>query len=194
MTAQARRFANDNLGVFNHLNVTAVLSTSSGCGATLDEYSLMGSGTGFKMPVLDISQFLNTIEWPADLRFQQNNCHVMIHDPCSLRHVMHREKEPYKLLNKIPGLGITPLPGNERCCGAAGSYMLSQPDMADSLRDDKIAHLAQSNADYLVTSNIGCAIHLMAGSRAKGLDIEVIHPVTLLERQLIKSKDARAHD
>jgi glycolate oxidase iron-sulfur subunit len=109
---------------------------------------------------------------------------VAIHDPCSLSHVLHKANYPYDLLKRIPKLELMPLPDNHRCCGAAGSYMLTQPEIADRLRDGKIAALRNLNANILVTSNLGCALHLRAGIRAAGLTIEVMHPVALLARQL----------
>jgi len=182
---QARELARKNLAVFNSLHVNAVLYTSSGCGATLNEYSLYyDSRNTFNAPVMDICQFLNSIEWPTHITFKPLNRLVAVHDPCSLQHVLHQQQGPYTLLQKIPGITVMPLPDNSRCCGAAGSYMLSQPEMADSLRDDKIEPLKQSKPAYLVTSNIGCALHLISGIREQGLDIEVIHPLTLLIRSM----------
>ena len=56
--------------------------------------------------------------------------------------------------------------------------------MADRLRADKLAHLEKLAPDVLVTGNIGCALHLGAGMRAQGMKCEVVHPVTLIARQL----------
>lgn len=183
---QANTLAQTNLDVFNGLNIDAVLFTSSGCGATLNEYSLMDNRHRFTAPVMDICQFLGNIDWPAHMTFKPLHQQVVIHDPCSLRHVLHQHEAPYALLNNIPDLTLTALPDNDRCCGAAGSYMLSQPDMADSLRGDKMKYLEQAKPGYLVTSNIGCALHLMAGIKNEGINIEVMHPVTLLAQQIAR--------
>ena len=56
--------------------------------------------------------------------------------------------------------------------------------MADALVDDKVEHIEAAQADIVVTSNIGCRLHIQAALRYKGLNVEVVHPVTLLERQL----------
>lgn len=188
MADQARHLAQDNLAVFNDLDVDAVVFTSSGCGATLAEYPLLQANNKFAAPVMDICQFLNDIEWPAAITFKPLNERIVIHDPCSLHHVLHQENGPYTLLQKIPGATLDPLPDNDRCCGAAGSYMMSQPAMADSLLDDKIKLMKQSAISCLVTSNIGCALHLMAGIREENLHMEIIHPVTILARQLDMQK------
>ena len=132
----------------------------------------------------DINAFLDEIPWPSDLRPAPLAKKVAVHDPCSLTNVLRQAKAPYQLLARIPDLEIAALPDNRRCCGAAGNYMLTQPDIADRLRDDKLGVLRDMAADILVTSNPGCALHLRAGIRAAGLDIEVLHPVALLDRQL----------
>jgi glycolate oxidase iron-sulfur subunit len=181
---RAREQAVANLAAFAEAD--AVVSISSGCGATLDEYQDWGDGgEAFSGKVYDVSDFLARCEWPGTLRFEPLNETVAVHTPCSLRNVLRREQAPYRLLERIPGLDVVPLAHNETCCGAAGSYMLEHPETADALREPKIAALAQSGARYLVSSNVGCALHLAAGARRAGLEVEVLHPVVLLERQLV---------
>ena len=87
-------------------------------------------------------------------------------------------------MRKIPELEILELPGNEFCCGGAGSYMLAQPAMSRRLREDKIDAIRSLNPDILATSNVGCALQLTAGVRAAGLNIEILHPVQLIARQM----------
>ncbi len=88
------------------------------------------------------------------------------------------------LLRRIPDLEVVELPDNSRCCGAAGVNMMTHPAMADSLGSDKLVALAEIRAHKLVTSNIGCALHLAALLRSRGRDTEVLHPAVLLDRQL----------
>jgi glycolate oxidase iron-sulfur subunit len=79
---------------------------------------------------------------------------------------------------------VIALANNDQCCGAAGTYFIRQPALADRLLDDKIKALNQSGAQLLVTSNVGCSMHMASGLRAIGSDVEVLHPVTLLARQM----------
>ncbi len=71
------------------------------------------------------------------------------------------------------------VPGARRigggCCGAAGEYLLQQPALAKRLRDEVLD--AASDAAVLCTSNVGCAMHLRAGARARGTQLTVVHPV-----------------
>ena len=179
----AHHLAECNAAAFNALRVDAVINTASGCGATLVEYP-RNDFPGLEAPVRDINAFLADIPWPTELALAPLAKRVAIHDPCSLSHILHQAKAPYRLLAHIPGIEVLALPDNQRCCGAAGSYMLTQPEVADRLRDDKIAALQALEADILVTSNPGCALHLRAGIRAAGLDITVMHPIALMAQQM----------
>ena len=107
-----------------------------------------------------------------------------MHEPCSLRNVLRGSAHSYALLARIPGAQIAPLAGNDQCCGAAGTYFLDQPEMAQVLLRDKITMLDASGTRYLATSNIGYAMHIASTLREAGSKIEVLHPVTLLARQM----------
>lgn len=196
--AQARALAAANVRAFADLDVNAIVYTASGCGAQLAEYAqlawedpaLAEQARRLGQSVMDISQFLAQIDWPDDLDIAPLAAQVAVHDPCSLTHVLRQPHAPYQLLRRIPGLRVAALPDNARCCGAAGSYMLTQPEMAAALRADKLAALDTLRPDYLATSNLGCALHLAAGLRAAGSPVEVVHPVVLLDRQMDHGSDA----
>ena len=124
------------------------------------------------------------IEWPEAVKLRPLDKRIAIHLPCSLSHLLHQGAAPEALLSKIPGVKLIPLPENQNCCGGAGDYMMRHPALADSLREGKLRQLDIIRPDILVSSNIGCALHIAAGLRDAGLKIEVIHPVTLLARQI----------
>lgn len=109
---------------------------------------------------------------------------VMVHEPCSQRLLPGGAGAIYRLLEKIPDVVLEPLPGNDSCCGAAGTYLLEHPRTALALLAPKLAALRALRPDYLVTTNSGCALHLAGGLAAAGLEIPVLHPIELLERQL----------
>jgi glycolate oxidase iron-sulfur subunit len=186
---QATALAQENLAAFGALDVQAIISTASGCGATLKEYAALNPGVdGFTRKVVDISTFIASIPWPENVTLKPLKAHVAVHDPCSLTHVLRQHEQPYALLRKIPDIELVSLPDRARCCGAAGSYMLTHPTRADTLRDEKLANIEQLGTRMLVTSNIGCALHLAAGLREKNLSIEVMHPITLLARQVMQAR------
>jgi glycolate oxidase iron-sulfur subunit len=177
-----------NIEAFDQADLEAVISTASGCGAQLAEYPKYldsESAQRFAIRHKDICQFLTEREWPRSLQFKPLTAQVAVHNPCSLTHVLKQAGHLSKLLAQIPGVELYELPDNARCCGAAGTYMLCQPQMADKLLADKIEYLKGQRPDIMVTSNIGCALHFEAGLRRAGLVIRIMHPVTLLDQQLI---------
>jgi glycolate oxidase iron-sulfur subunit len=89
---------------------------------------------------------------------------------------------PRKLLAKIPGLKLVPLAESDMCCGAAGTYNLTQPAMARDLAERKLRHIAASGAGVCATGNVGCAMHIQSEAEAHGNSIDVVHPVELLHR------------
>lgn len=158
-----------NLEAFGSLTVLAV---ASGCGARLAEY----------MPdrVHDISAFLARCDWDG-IHIAPLYATIAVHDPCSSRNVLKAEQFSYAMLQRIPGVKTVPLPENDLCCGGAGSYMLTHPEMANQLCQDKINAYQTIQSEYLATSNIGCALHL---ARGLGDDVRVVHPVWIVARQM----------
>lgn len=178
---QAEKLATENSKAFEELVIDALVYCASGCGSTLQDLEKIGQNDA---PIVEIGQFLTEVEWPETVELRPCGKKIAIHLPCSLNHVLCHGDAPAKLLSKIPGIEIVALPDNRDCCGAAGDYMLRHPEIADDLRDQKLRHLDEIQPDILVSSNVGCAMHIAAGLRDVGLKIEVIHPVSLLARQL----------
>ncbi len=186
-TTRSQRLAEVNVDAFSGNKDQAIIHCATGCGAHLMEYHQQlntPQANQFSIKVDEISHFLlnNGIQ---QLAFKSLNTPISIHLPCTQRNVLKQSATPFELLELIPSLKSTPLAGNNHCCGAAGSYMLEQPQMAQQLRQDKLDALQQGQSQIVVSSNIGCAMYLAAGIRQQGLDVEVIHPISLLVRQLI---------
>ncbi len=184
----AARLAEWNARAFAGMALDAVISLASGCGATLKEYPLHEATKplkDFSSKVQDISQFLEQLTWPTGVSLKPLQARVCLHTPCTLRNVLKAEHYPLRLLQKIPELEVLILASAGQCCGAAGSYMLEHPVMAHALREDVLERVEDVKPAYLATSNVGCALHLRAGLRARALaQIEVLHPVALLDRCL----------
>jgi glycolate oxidase iron-sulfur subunit len=186
-TAKSAELMQRNIAAFAN-GGDAIVSVASGCAATLCEYGKYleddKSAEKFSGRIRDINQFLADAVWPENIAFHPLPRRIAVQDPCTMANVLRQEDKIYALLGKIPGAEIIPLPENNVCCGAAGTYHLTQTPIAEQLRAPKINHLRRLAPDILVTSNPGCASFLAAGLREVGLAIEVMHPVTLLEKQL----------
>ena len=151
-----------------------VVGYASACVAELREHS--------GLDVVEICRLLADTQWPAGLGLRAFAQRIAVHEPCSHRNVLRDTAAIYELLAKVPALETIPLRGNEACCGAAGTYLIQHPATAHQLAADKIAHLRDLDVRIMVTTNTGCALHLAAEIEAAGLDVEVIHPVELIDR------------
>ena len=181
--ATAERFMRANLDAFTDPEIGAVVGCASGCSAQLKEYG----DADFTAKAADLCGQLDRIladDLPEGVSFAPLQARVAVHVPCTQRNVLREGDVTRRLLRHIPQVKALELPGNHLCCGAAGTYILSHPEQADALVAPKIAALAELRPDILVSANVGCALHFKAALRRGGLNIEVVHPVTLLARQI----------
>jgi len=183
--AGARALMRRNVDAFAADGAGTIVNCVSGCGATLREYGEQVEGGGaFADRVQDISTFLEAVDWPQQARLEPLSARLALHTPCTLRNVLHAERAPARLLERIPGLEVSSLDAGPRCCGAAGTYFIAHPAMAAALRAYKLSQVEDEQPDVVATSNVGCAVHLASGLRESGWDGEVVHPVTVLARQI----------
>lgn len=118
------------------------------------------------------------------LHFRPLAQRVALHLPCTQINVARSEAALLQLLRCVPGLETVPLPRPPHCCGAAGSHLLEFPERAARLRDETLRQAATLAPQQLLSSNIGCRLHLAAGMEAQKLDWPNQHPLSLLARQL----------
>jgi len=161
-------------------NGDTVLVSASGCFGDLRNHVLNGATSKAQ----DIHAFLARDEQFAELRFRPLAVRAALHLPCTQVNVVGEVASIRALLARIPGLTLLDLPEQPRCCGAAGSYFIEHPDMAGRLRAEKLDQAQAQEPDLLLTTNIGCRIHLGNGLRQRGAAIPVRHPLALLAQQL----------
>ncbi len=166
-----------------------VVSIASGCAARLRDYDRLSGNEKqpFAPRVHEIMEFLAR-HGPGNLRFRAGAQPVGVHLPCTQRNALGAAHVVREVLAWIPGLEVRPVNPEGGCCGAAGTYLLEQPEIADSLGDAMAARAAGAGANVLLTTNIGCALHLAARLRAAGQDIVLMHPVSLLRRMLLPER------
>jgi len=142
-------------------------------------------GQGMRGEILELCAFLDQLAWPEHLRLAPIPQRVIVHEPCTHRLLPDGNRAVHRLLQRLPEIELGALPG-DHCCGAAGTYMLDQPALAQALLRDKLESLRRLAPAILVTTNPGCSLHIAAGIREAGLPIEVCHPVALIDRQLYR--------
>lgn len=165
--------------------VDAFVTNVAGCGSTLKEYAHLlehskskEAGKQFQAKVKDINEFLAELgpikpTHPLKLR-------ATYHDACHLCHAQKIRQAPRELLSMIPGLELVPLTESEICCGAAGSYNLTQPEMAERLGARKAEHLLATKPQAVFTANAGCLLQIARQLRQDHPEIVVAHPVEAL--------------
>jgi glycolate oxidase iron-sulfur subunit len=89
--------------------------------------------------------------------------------------------QPRAVLGAIPGLEVVPLEEADWCCGSAGTYNVTQPDLARAILDRKVANILRTGADTVVTANPGCLMQIQSGLRQAGSNIRVVHLLDLLD-------------
>jgi glycolate oxidase iron-sulfur subunit len=187
----AREFAAKNRDAFHASDidkfkeVDAIITNAAGCGAQLKDYAHMMHGTPqaeaaarFQSKVRDVHEFL--AELGPVKPTHPLNIKATYHDACHLRHAQQIFKQPRHILEAIPELKLIPLPESELCCGAAGSYNLTQPEMAAKLGDRKVGNIASIGARAVFTGNVGCLMQVTRHLKAAGQDVWAAHPVDAL--------------
>ncbi|MBW3541132.1 MAG: 4Fe-4S dicluster domain-containing protein [Planctomycetes bacterium] len=188
----ALAFANANVQAFHPDDVDAIIVNVAGCGSMLKDYGhvahelapenqqLKDSLGGFAAKVKDVSEFLAKLgpRPPAgEVRLK-----ATYHDACHLVHAQKVRSQPRELLSLVPGLELIPLPESDICCGAAGSYNLTEPEMADRLARRKLENILATGAEAVITGNAGCALQIHSALRQSGERIPVLHPMDVLDR------------
>jgi glycolate oxidase iron-sulfur subunit len=185
----AQRFAARNCRTFFPVHaandIDAIIVNAAGCGAMLKDYGHLLGGTGsaeagkkFAGKVRDISEFLmdlGPIKPTRPLKMR-----AVYHDACHLCHGQQIRKPPRQLLEMIPGLELVALNETEICCGAAGSYNLTQPEMSERLGERKVHNILATKAEAVFTGNVGCILQIARYLRTTRPDIWVGHPVDAL--------------
>jgi glycolate oxidase iron-sulfur subunit len=182
LAQQARELADLNREAFAD-NGDPVLAFASGCCAQLQSYTdLYPETADFGRRVTDIVAFLAGCD-AGELIFRSLPEQVAVYLPCTQRNRLGASAIG-EILAWIPQLQTHLVNPDGGCCGAAGSYMLTQPDMSDQLRDAIVERVIDSGSRILVTTNIGCSLQLGAGLRQRGASVRVMHPLALLAAQL----------
>ena len=192
----ARELARRNIDAFERFLATngsaTIIINAAGCGALLKEYGDLlkddpryaDRAERFSAGVRDVTEFLAS----GDIRRgAEINRRVTYDAPCHLYHAQRVTAAPQRVLTSIPGLEYRQMEGMQDCCGGAGVYNLSEPEMSESLLADKIGKAQATEAEVLVTANPGCHMQLGAGARMFNADCRVAHVVELLDESYRKA-------
>src|SRR5882724_2536459 len=186
--ARAVAMARATIDTFEAARADVVIVNTSGCGAHMKAYGYLLAddqayaerARRFAASVRDLAEFLAQEPLRGPLSPVPLTC--TYHDPCHVVHGQRIKSEPRRLLSQIPGLRVVELAESDWCCGSAGIYNLTQPEMATRLLHRKVSHVLATGAEAVVTANPGCILQIQAGLGAHGAAVRVLHLVEILDR------------
>lgn len=184
----AQALARRNIDQFPPGEYDAIITNAGGCGSHLKHYAHLladdpryaGPAAEWDRKVKDIHEWLVEIGITPPAGVSLAGQTVTYHESCHLCHGQKVTSQPRQLLRLIPGLRLVELAESSWCCGSAGIYNLTQPEMAGQLLDRKMKHILASRATVVATGNPGCLLQLVNGCRQQGVELRVVHPITLL--------------
>ncbi len=170
-------------GVLEHTPLDAIVVTTSGCGTTLKDYGQMfrndpvwaERAARVAALAVDVSELLDRCWTDLPIRPEARGRRVAWQSPCSLQHGQGIRSAPRSLLQRTGAVVVEPAEAHI-CCGSAGTYSLTQPELARKLGARKAAHLEALTADWVISANIGCMTQIGTHTRTP-----VVHLVEWLD-------------
>jgi glycolate oxidase iron-sulfur subunit len=175
----------------------AIITNAAGCGSHLKHYDdLLADDPRYAERARVWSRKVRDVhEWLAQTGLAKPSANdapattVTYHEACHLCHGQKITRQPREVLKQIPGVQLVEMGESTWCCGSAGIYNITQPEMSRELLQRKLAHIAATGAAVVATGNPGCSVQLEAGLRAQRCDTAVVHPITLLARAYRKDAE-----
>lgn len=162
----------------------AIVQTASGCGAFIKEYGhLLSTDPAYADKAKKVSALAKDLvevlrDEPLETLAISSSQRVAFHCPCTLQHAQKLGGAVESVLTRL-GFNLTAVPDSHLCCGSAGTYSLTQPELSRQLRDNKLNALESGKPEVIITANIGCQTHLNGAGRTP-----VRHWIELVEAAL----------
>ncbi|MBS4027881.1 MAG: 4Fe-4S dicluster domain-containing protein [Ignavibacteriales bacterium] len=202
----AKQLAKNTIDSFENGNCNYIISTAAGCGAFMKHYGKIHSGLKglnglleddveyaekarrFSERVYDISEFIANIEMQVDefikrkSKIKNLKSKITYHDACHLSHGQKITKEPREILRSLDGIEITELQESTWCCGSAGIYNVTHYDDSVQMLERKMENIRKTNAEIVLTGNVGCIQQLRYGAKKFNVNVEVMHIVEFIDK------------
>jgi glycolate oxidase iron-sulfur subunit len=194
----ARQLARKQITQFPPDEFDAIITNAGGCGSHLKHYSKLLEHDAvyherarlWDLKVQDIHEWLAKIGIQSPPTAPPQT--VTYHESCHLSHGQKVVAQPRQLLRAIPNLKLVELTEAAWCCGSAGIYNITQPEMATALLERKLNHIRATGANVVATANPGCLLQIINGAKERNLSIRVAHPITLLAEAYRRSDSGEA--
>ncbi|WP_453994342.1 heterodisulfide reductase-related iron-sulfur binding cluster [Bacillus nitroreducens] len=179
-----RKLAKQNIEAFKDSETIVV--NAAGCGCMLKEYAELfkdepewkAKAEEFSEKVEDISKYLHDTGYEKPKA--ELNTRITYHDACHLAHGQGIRQEPRDLLLNIPGVEMVHMPNADRCCGSAGIYNITNPEMAGAVLESKMENVPD-DVEMISMGNPGCMLQMAIGVQKHGRNQKIVHTVQLLD-------------
>ena len=186
----AKKLAKHTIDVFSNYQFDYMISNSAGCGAFMKEYGHILSDDVeyserakiFSKRVKDISEFLTETNIPLNMKSLAES--ITYHDACHLAHTQKITEQPRNILKAVPGVNYSEMEEASWCCGSAGIYNIVHYKESMIILERKMENIRKTNSKVVLTGNPGCLAQLRYGAKRFGVDVEVMHPISLLKKSL----------
>jgi glycolate oxidase iron-sulfur subunit len=183
-----KELAKRNIAAFERSRAEYYIINAAGCGSALKEYGHLlkddpawaQRAAAFSARVRDVLEFLDEIGL-ASVQLGKVSANVTYQDACHLAHAQRITAPPRRLLAQIPGVTLREMNESSVCCGSAGIYNMTQPEMAKRLGKRKAENVIAAQAEIVATANPGCALQMRAHLRQEGSATGVKHVIELLD-------------
>jgi len=192
----ALKLARKNIDVFEKIDYNFLISNSAGCGAFMKDYARLfeddpeyaEKAKKFASKVKDITEFISEQKPELNLNSELNPQSVTYHDACHLVHAQKVFTQPREVIKSLPGVEYTELEEATWCCGSAGIYNVVRYDDSIKQLERKMKNINNTKAKVVLTGNPGCMGQIKHGTKKFDVDVEVMHPVTLIKKMLKKNQ------
>jgi glycolate oxidase iron-sulfur subunit len=189
-----RKLAMQNIEAFKE--VDKVIVNAAGCGCMLKEYPELfrhdsiwhEKAVEFSNKVEDISKYL--VDSGYKKPKGEIKKRVTYHDACHLAHGQGIREEPREILRDIPGVELISMPNSDRCCGSAGIYNITNPEMAGAVLESKMENVPDQ-VDMISMGNPGCMLQMSLGAKKTGKNQQIVHTIQLLDWSYQKEEEGR---
>lgn len=118
-----------------------------------------------------------------DLKFRFPH-KVSYHDACSALRECGIQSQVRDLLSQVQGLQLIELPDRETCCGFGGTFAVKFEGISTAMADQKLQHYTTTGAEYLISADLSCLMHMQAYADRQGLGVRSLHIAQVLAQGL----------
>jgi L-lactate dehydrogenase complex protein LldF len=189
----ARTMAKEMIAALERVQADRLVAPSSSCAITMaqdyerilaDEPEWAERARRLGRRIVSYTRFARDLAIDRGAKGRPLGIRATYHDACQSANVLGLHDEPRELLRRVAGVQITEMAESAVCCGFGGTFSFEHPDVANFVLETKLANIAATGAEVVITDNPGCLTHLRGGLDARGQRVKVRHIAEVLWESL----------